>query len=95
MPSAEIFTALGNAAKAFSEVVGMYFAQLIYPAGDPHKAIAVEFVAGTSERQMQSVFKALAKEARHLFQDRNTDFVATSNSVGEAIAKGGQKFYGS
>jgi hypothetical protein len=71
----------------------MYVGQIIYADGVPHPAVAVDFAAGVSERQMQSVFRALAKEAQRCFHNSDTDFVAATNPVGQAIVRGGKKFY--
>src|SRR5689334_25029350 len=48
MPAPEIFNAIGAVASKFPEIAGMYFGQVIYPDGEPHWTIAVEFTAAPS-----------------------------------------------
>src|SRR5580765_6220921 len=87
MPSAEIFTALADAAKAFPEVIGMYFAQLIYPTGHPHKALAVEFVPDSTDEQIDTAMDALEKEAKRLFPRKETvDLFLSSSATGQSVA---------
>jgi hypothetical protein len=94
MPSAEVFNALASAAKAFPEVVGMYFGQVIYPDGEPHRAVAIEFAAGVSDQQIQPPMLALAKEARRVFPKKGvTDVFPASTTLGQSIARSGKKIY--
>lgn len=94
MPSAEIFTALASAAKVFPEVTGMYFAQLIYPAGHPHKAVAVEFVPDVTDDQIEPAMSALEKEAHRLFPRKETvDLLLASSPLGQSVTNTGEKFY--
>jgi len=94
MPSAEIFTALADAARAFPQVIAMYFAQLIYPAGHPHKAVAVEFVSDVTDEQIEPAMVALEKEVHTLFpRKETTDLFLVSSATGQSIANTGKKFY--
>lgn len=94
MPSAEIFKALATAAKTFPEVIGIYFAQLIYPTGHPHRALAVEFAPASADEQIESAMDALEREAKRLFPRRETtDLFLASSDTGQSIASSGEKFY--
>jgi hypothetical protein len=94
MPSAEIFKALAAAAKAFPEVIGMYFAQLIYPTGHPHRALAVEFAPDAAYEQIEPAMDALEREAKRLFpRKETTDLFLVSSATGQSIANSGEKFY--
>jgi SseB protein N-terminal domain/SseB protein C-terminal domain len=94
MPSAEIFKALATAAKAFPEVIGMYFAQLIYPTGNPHRALAVEFAPDAAFERIEPAMDALEREAKRLFpRKETTDLVLASSATGQSIASSGEKFY--
>ncbi len=95
MPSAEIFKGLATAAKAFPEVIGMYFAQLIYPTGHPHRALAVEFAPDATYEQIEPAMDALEREAKRLFpRKETTDLFLASSATGQSIASSGEKFYG-
>ena len=94
MPSAEMFNALAGAAKAFPEVVAMYFAQVTYPQGRSHWTVAVEFAPGVSNQHTAPAMSALTKEARHVFpKDAMTDCFPASAPLGQSIANSGKKFY--
>jgi hypothetical protein len=94
MPSAEIFKAISESAQAFPEVLGMYFAQLIYPDGHPHCAIALEFAPGISGEQIERVMIAIKKEAGSHFPKKETlDVFPASTTLGQSVAKSGEKFY--
>lgn len=94
MPSAEIFKALATAAKAFPEVIGIYFAQLIYPTGHPHRALAVEFAPDTAYERIEPAMDALEREAKKLFpRKETTDLFLASSATGQSIANSGEKFY--
>lgn len=95
MPSAKMFNELAGAAKAFPEVVGMYFGQIIYPDGEPHWTVAVEFVTGALDKQKQAM-AALLQEARRVFPGRvTTDLLPASTTLGQSITTTGKKFYDS
>ncbi|HEX4606520.1 MAG TPA: SseB family protein [Candidatus Angelobacter sp.] len=94
MPPAEIFTALATAAKIFPQVTAMYFAQLIYPTGDAHKAVAVEFIPDVTDEQLGPVMVALEKKAHRLFPRKETvDLLLVESPLGQSVARTGQKFY--
>jgi hypothetical protein len=94
MPPAEVFTALADAANAFPQVIAMYFAQLIYPTGHPHKALAVEFVPDTADEQIDTAMDALEREAKRLFpRKETTDLFLVSSATGQSVANSGKKFY--
>jgi len=95
MPSREMFSALALAAKAFPEVIGMYFAQVHYVDGDPRWAVAVEFASGASSQRIEPAMAALVKEARRVFPRRESaDFLLASTPLGQSVATTGKKFYG-
>jgi hypothetical protein len=93
MPSAEIFQALSESAQTFSEILGMYFAQLIYSDG-PHHAVAIEFAPRVSEQQIEASMVAMGKEARRIFPEQEkTDLLDASTAMGQSITTSGKKFY--
>ena len=94
MPASEMFNAMSEAARAFPEIEGMYFGQVIYPGGDPHWTIAVEFAAGESAKQIKHMMTALVKAARHVFPKSVTaDLLPASTALGQSIKASGKKFY--
>jgi hypothetical protein len=94
MPSAEIFKAISGAAQVFPQVMGMYFAQLIYPDGTPHRAIAIEFAPEISGDQIELAMVAIEKEASSHFPQKETiDVFPASTALGKSVAKSGENFY--
>jgi hypothetical protein len=91
MPAAEVFDALGATARKFADVEALYFAQVIYPDGEPHWTVAVEFAAGTSVKHAMA---ALVKAARHVAPKSVTaDLLIASTALGQSIKTSGKKFY--
>lgn len=96
MPSAKIFSALGSAAHAFSQITSMHFAQLIYPDGQPHHAIAIEFAPDIPDQQTELPMVAMKKAALHLFpREEKIEVFSGSTALGRLIAQSGEKFYDS
>ena len=94
MPAPEVFAALGAAAGKLTDVVAMYFAQVIYPDGEPHWTVAVEFTSGPSRKQVNRAMAALTKEARRVIPKTVTaDLVLASSGLGQSITTTGKKFY--
>ena len=94
MPAPEVFAALSAAARKHSDVVALYFAQVIYPDGEPHWTVAVEFAASSSVKRDKTTMSALTKEARRVFPRTITsDLVPASTALGQSITTTGKKFY--
>ena len=94
MPTVEMFSPISEAARAFPEIAGMYFGQVIYPDGEPHWTIAVEFAEGVSAKQVKHMMAALVKAARHVFPRSVTaDLLLASTALGQSIKASGKKFY--
>ncbi|HVG91275.1 MAG TPA: enhanced serine sensitivity protein SseB C-terminal domain-containing protein, partial [Alphaproteobacteria bacterium] len=94
MPAPEVFDALGAAARKHSDVVALYFAQIIYPDGEPHWTVAVEFTSGSSRKHVERAMAALTKEAGTVFpQTVAGDLVLASTALGQSITTTGKKFY--
>lgn len=94
MPAPEVFAALGAAARKHSDVVALYFAQVIYPDGEPHSTVAVEFAPSSSVKRDKATMSALTKEARRVFpRTVMTDLVPASTALGQSITTTGKKFY--
>jgi hypothetical protein len=94
MPAAEVFDALGATARKFTDVVAMYFAQVIYPDGEPHWTVAVEFTSGSSRKHVERAMAALTKEAGTVFPKTVAgDLVLASTSLGQSITTTGKKFF--
>jgi hypothetical protein len=96
MPTAEMFDAMGKAARAFPEIAAMYFGQIIYPDGETHWTIAVEFTANASVKHIKHMMAALVQAARQVFPKSVTaDLLPASTSLGQSIKALGKKFYSS
>jgi hypothetical protein len=94
MPASEMFNAISEAARTFPKISGMYFGQVIYPDGEPHWTIAVEFIPDTSAKQIKHMMAALVVEARRVFpRNVTTDLVPASTALGQSIKTSGRKFY--
>jgi hypothetical protein len=94
MPAAEVFDALGATASKFTYVVALYFAQVMYPDGEPHWTVAVEFDPGSSAKRDKAAMAALVKEARRVFPRTVTsDLVPASTVLGQSIKTTGKKFF--
>ena len=94
MPAPEVFDALSAAARKHSDVVALYFAQVIYPDGEPHWTVAVEFAPSSSVKRDKAAMSALTKEARRIFPRTVTsDLVPASTALGQSITTTGKKFY--
>lgn len=94
MPTPELFDAMSAAARKHNDVVALYFAQVIYPDGEPHWTIAVEFASSSSVKRDKATMSALTKEARRVFPRTVTsDLVPASTALGQSIKTTGKKFY--
>lgn len=94
MPAPEVFTAMGAAAGKLTDVVALYFAQVIYPDGEPHWTVAVEFTSACSPKHVERAMSALTKAARHIFPRTVTaDLLLASTALGRSITTTGRKFY--
>ena len=94
MPTSEMFNAISQVAVGFPEIVAMYFGQVIYPDGEPHWTIAVEFAAVPPDKELHRRMTALVKAARRVFPKRvNADLLLASTALGESVKTLGKKFY--
>jgi len=94
MPEPEVFAAMGAAARKFADVVALYFAQVIYPDGEPHWTVEVEFDPASSTKRNKVAMSGLTKEARRVFPRTVTsDLVPASTALGQSITTTGKKFY--
>ena len=94
MPAPETFNAISEVARTFPEIAGMYFGQVIYPDGEPHWTIAVEFAGAPSDKHLNRMMTALVKAARQVFPKSVTaDLLRASTSLGQSIKATGKKFY--
>jgi hypothetical protein len=94
MPAPEMFNAISEVARTFPEIAGMYFGQVIYPDGEPHWTIAVEFAGAPSDKQLNRMMTALVKAAQRVFPGNiATDLMLASTSLGQSIKTTGKKFY--
>ncbi|MGZ4877721.1 MAG: enhanced serine sensitivity protein SseB C-terminal domain-containing protein [Candidatus Angelobacter sp.] len=94
MPATEMFDALGGAARSFPEILGLYFAQVIYPDGEPHWTVAVDFASGASPKQARQAMAILREKSRHVFpRTVTTDLLPASTAIGQSIKTTGRKFY--
>lgn len=96
MPSPEMFKAISDVADGFPEIAAMYFGQVIYPDGEPHWTIAVEFAAVPSDKHLNRMMPALVEAARRVFPETITaDLLLASTALGESVKTLGKKFYSS
>jgi len=94
MPAPEMFNAISEVARTLPEIAGMYFGQVIYPDGEPHWTIAVEFAAMRSDKHLNRMMTALVKAAQRVFPANiAADFMLASTSLGQSIKTTGKKFY--
>jgi hypothetical protein len=94
MPAPEMFNAIGEVARTFPQIVGVYFAQVIYLDGEPHWTVAVEFAADTPAKMVKHIMAALLQAARRVFpRNITTDLMPASTALGQSIKTTGQKFY--
>ena len=94
MPTPEMFNAISQVAVGFPEIVAMYFGQVIYPDGEPHWTIAVEFAAVPSDKDLHRMMTALVEAARRVFpKSINADLLLASTALGESVKTLGKKFY--
>ena len=94
MPAPEMFNAISEVARTLPEIAGMYFGQVIYPDGEPHWTIAVEFAAMPSDKHLNRMMTALVKAAQRVFPSNiATDFTLASTSLGQSIKAAGKKIY--
>ena len=94
MPTPEMFNAIGEVARAFPEIEGMYFGQVIYPDGEPHWTVAVEFAADPPAKLVKPMVAALSQAARRVFpRSVTTDLLPASTALGQSIKTAGRKFY--
>jgi hypothetical protein len=94
MPAPEMFNAIGAAARKLPEIAGMYFGQVIYPDGEPHWTIAVEFAGAPSDKHLNRMMTALVKAAQRIFpRSVSADLLLASTSLGQSIKASGKKIY--
>jgi hypothetical protein len=94
MPNPEMFNAIGTVAGSFSEIAGMYFGQVIYPDGEPHWTIAVEFVTDPPAKLVKHIMASLVEVARRVFpRSITTDLLPASTVLGQSVKTSGKKFY--
>jgi hypothetical protein len=96
IPTPEMFNAISEVAASFPEIVAMYFGQVIYPNGETHWTIAVEFAAVPSDKQLHRMMTALAEAAQSVFPKRvAADLLLASTALGESVKTLGKQFYNS
>jgi hypothetical protein len=94
MPTPEMFNAISETARTFPEISGMYFGQVIYPDGEQHWTIAVEFAADPAAKLVKHIMASLVQVARRVFpKSVTTDLLPTSTALGQSIKTSGRKFY--
>jgi hypothetical protein len=94
MPTAEMFNAISEAAGTFPEIVGLYFGQVIYPDGEPHWTVAVEFALDPPAKLVKPIMAAVVETARRVFpRSVITDLLPASTTLGQSIKTIGKKFY--
>ncbi|HET9167242.1 MAG TPA: enhanced serine sensitivity protein SseB C-terminal domain-containing protein [Candidatus Angelobacter sp.] len=94
MHAPEMFDAISAVARKFPEIASMYFGQVIYPDGEPHWAIAVEFAGAPSDKHLNRMMTALVKAAQRIFpKSVSADLLLASTSLGQSIKASGKKIY--
>lgn len=96
MPTSDMFNAISQIAASYPEIVAMYFGQVIYPDGEPHWTIAVEFAAEPSDKELHPMMTALVEAAQSVFPKRvAADLLLASTALGESVKTLGKQFYNS
>jgi hypothetical protein len=94
MPTPEMFNAICQLAVDFTEITAMYFGQVIYPDGEPHWTIAVEFAAASLDKDLRRKMTALVEAAQKVFpKSINADLLLASTALGESVKTLGKQFY--
>jgi hypothetical protein len=94
MPRKEVFDALTSAAKSQTAIRALYFCQIKFAEGGPHRAVAIDFLAGTSPEAADAGAHALGSAIQPLLPSGELfDFFPSGTTLAGAIMKQGKKIY--
>jgi hypothetical protein len=94
MPRKEVFDALTSAARSQPSIRALYFCQIKFAEGDPHRAVAIDFLSGTPPEDADAGAHALASAIQPLLPGGELfDFFPSGTTLADAIMKQGQKIY--
>lgn len=94
MPGKEVFDALISAAKSQKAIRALYFCQIKFAEGAPHRAVAIDFLPGTSPEDADAGAHALGSATQPLLPSGELfDFFPSGTTLADAIMKQGKKIY--
>jgi hypothetical protein len=94
MPRKEVFDALTSAAKSQPSIRALYFCQIKFAEGAPHRAVAIDFLPGTSPEDADAGAHALGSAIQPLLPSGDLfDFFPSGTTLADAIMKQGKKIY--
>jgi hypothetical protein len=95
MPREEVFDSLTSAAKSQPAICALYFCQIAFAEGAPHRAVAIDFLPGTSPEDADAGAHALGSAIQPLLPSGELfDFFPSGTTLADAIMKQGKKIYG-
>jgi hypothetical protein len=94
MPRKEVFDALHSAAESQPAIRALYFCQIKFAEGAPHRAVAIDFLPGTSPEDADAGVHALGSAIQPLLpRGELFDFFHSGTTLADAIMKQGKKIY--
>lgn len=94
MPGKEVFDALITAAKSQTAIRALYFCQIKFSEGAPHRAVAIDFLPGISPEDADASAHALGSAIQPLLpRGELFDFFPSGTTLADAIIKQGKKIY--
>jgi hypothetical protein len=94
MPPKEVFDVLTTAAKSQTAIRALYFCQIKLAEGTPHRAVAIDFIPGTSPEDADAGAHALGSAIQPLLPSGDLfDFFPSGTTLAGAIMKQGRKIY--
>jgi hypothetical protein len=94
MPRKEVFEALSSAAKSQPIIRALYFCQIAFAEGAPHRAVAIDFLPGISPEDADAGAHALGSAIQPLLPGGELfDFFPSGTTLADAIMKQGKKIY--
>jgi hypothetical protein len=94
MPRKEVFDALTSAAKSQTAIRALYFCQIKFAEGAPHRAVAIDFLPGTSPEDADACAHALGSAIQPMLPSGDLfDFFPSGTTLAGAIMKQGKNIY--
>jgi hypothetical protein len=94
MPRKEVFDALHSATESQPAIRALYFCQIKFAEGAPHRAVAIDFLPGTSPEDADAGVHALGSAIQPLLpRGELFDLFPSGTTLADAIMKQGKKIY--